>query len=513
MPPCRHPFTDLPGTSRLFGDYLYQFNRVRRFYGSDPAAEASFRTAASSLEYPAPRRRALVEALRAQNGGSPTLDALAAPETFVVATGQQVGLFLGPCYTIYKALTAARLARRLTELGLRCVPVFWLAAEDHDYREVNHCWVFGGGGAPVRIAIQPETAVQQPAGEVVLQSDPSADLQGAISELPHAGEVLALAREAYAPGRTLGGAFRRFLQRLLAPFGLLCLDPLDPAIRELAAPLLARAARQAPRLIGKALERSRELEAAGYHAQVRVEAGRPLMFLLDQGRRLPLRNDASLQGVSAAALSPGALLRPVAQDYILPTVASVMGPAEIAYMAQAGALYEALEQRPPVLAPRASFTLLDSEAAALMDRFGLRLTDLFGPEDALGERIGRDVTPPALRRSLDRTRREIEALTAAQCAGLAGYDPTLAEAMDRSRRKILYQLGKIERKVAREALRRDPSVSAGLARLTRLVYPMGRLQERFYSILPFLALHGFGIIGRAYESIDLVAPDHRLLTL
>src|SRR5947209_14972308 len=131
--------TELPNTSRLFADYLYHHDRVAPFYSVE----------GHRPEFPADRRAALVAALRAQNGDSPALDLLAEPGTVAYVTGQQVGLFSGPAYTIYKALTAVRLAAQSTAEGKPAVPIFWLATEDHDFAEVNHSWSFNSAGQPV----------------------------------------------------------------------------------------------------------------------------------------------------------------------------------------------------------------------------------------------------------------------------------------------------------------------------------------------------------------------------
>jgi bacillithiol biosynthesis cysteine-adding enzyme BshC len=523
MGPRSIPYTDLPAASRLFLDFLYDFDRVRDFYAFAPRESSSYASAAAALQYPLERRAALVDALRKQNGEHASLDLLAHPGTWVVATGQQVGLFTGPAYAIYKALTAARLARQLTEQGLPSVPVFWLASEDHDLDEVNHCWVFDSTHRPLRIEAGGDGHSQEPVGRIPISGSPAEDLRQALRDLPFAGQVMALAEETFVPGRTFGAAFARLLQRLLSSYRLLCLDPLQPEVRELAAPVLGRAVGNAPDLVRLVLERSQVLEAVGYHAQVRVDRESSLLFLLEGGRRLPLlsqdggflcggrRFSASELVDRAADLSPNALLRPVVQDYILPTVASVVGPAEVAYMAQSEVLYRALLDRMPVVVPRASFTLVDRHAARLLGRYGLSLASLFGGEDALRERIARKLIPPLLGRRLEDAAAEANALAERLRADLMSFDPTLAEAMERSRRKILYQLAKIERKVSREALRRNQRAAEEAAYLGRLLYPQKRLQERLYSILPFLAEHGLGLIDTIYENVRLDSPDHQLL--
>src|SRR5580704_14524570 len=120
-------YTELPHTSKLFADFTYHPDRVRSFYPHIPSDPGVFEAIAGEISFPAERRAALVAALRRQNGDNTQLDLLAQEGTVAVVTGQQVGLFSGPAYTIYKALTAVKLARSLAERGIPAVPIFWLA--------------------------------------------------------------------------------------------------------------------------------------------------------------------------------------------------------------------------------------------------------------------------------------------------------------------------------------------------------------------------------------------------
>ena len=234
QPACiRH--TDLPGTSRLFADFAYHFDRVAKFYQHDPYDPESFARAAAQVQYPDERRAAMAAALRAQNGVSESLKRFAQPGTLAVVTGQQVGLFSGPAYTIYKAITAARMARLLTERGIPAVPVFWLATEDHDFVEVNHAWVFGAADEPaaVRVNAPSEFAAKPgPVGRIAIADPPLQELRAALAGLPFTDEVMGIVETAYAPGATMGSGFRALLKTLLAKLDLLYLDPLDPAVRK-----------------------------------------------------------------------------------------------------------------------------------------------------------------------------------------------------------------------------------------------------------------------------------------
>src|SRR5438093_3214195 len=145
--------TELPHATKLFTDLTYHFDRVRAFYSYSPHDPESYAAAARQVHVSPERRAVLVSVLRQQNGPGASLDLLARPDTVAVVTGQQVGLFSGPAYTVYKALTAARLARELTARGIPAVPIFWLATEDHDFAEVNHAWVFDPSRTPVQVRV------------------------------------------------------------------------------------------------------------------------------------------------------------------------------------------------------------------------------------------------------------------------------------------------------------------------------------------------------------------------
>jgi bacillithiol biosynthesis cysteine-adding enzyme BshC len=503
-PAClRH--TELPHTSRLFSDFLYHYHRVERFYTAPP-----------STGYPEDRRPALVAAMREQNDNTAALERLAQPGAVTVVTGQQVGLFTGPAYTLYKALTAARMASELTAHGRTAVPVFWLATEDHDWAEVDHCWVYDARHRPVRLQVNADRNGGVPVGSMLPPQWPVAELRAALADLPFGSDVADLVDSAYRPGRTMGESFRTLLESILRPYGFLFLDPLHPGIREIAAPIMRRALAIGSDLNTVLLQRNRELEAAGYHTQVHVDARTSLFFLLDGGKRLPLRevncSPAELAD-RAADLSPNALLRPVVQDYLMPTAAYVGGPAELAYFAQSQVLYERLLGHMPRLVSRSGFTLIDSRSARLLERYKLQLQDLFHGEEHLRERIASRLVPSGLREQFE----EVAATTAQQLDRLqqsvASFDPTIAAAVAKSRAKMLYQLSKSRAKVARAIFRRDERAGEEAGFLYSTLYPQKHLQERFYSILPFLAQHGPDLTDRLYGQVHMDCPDHILFPL
>ncbi|MBM3793345.1 MAG: bacillithiol biosynthesis cysteine-adding enzyme BshC [Acidobacteria bacterium] len=530
MPAVCLRHTEIPHTSKLFADFVCRFDRLAQFYRHDPWSDEARLAAArdAAAAYPDARRAALVGALREMNGPSASLDLLAKPGTVAVLTGQQVGLFGGPGYTIYKALTAIRHAEALTARGVPAVPVFWLATEDHDFAEVNHAWAFNAQQQPVRFDVTSPAASSgtRPVGDIAIDAYPVAVLRQALAALPFGDDIVAMVEKAYTPSATMGGAFFALLRQLLPDRGLLYLCSQKPAIRELAAPLMREAVEAAPLLSERLLQRSQELESAGYHAQVHFEAKTSLLFALENGERIALRREGGVYvgangtrftsaklAARAAQLSPNALLRPVVQDYLFPTAALIGGPAELAYLAQTEAIYRTLNRPMPVIAPRAGFTLLDARASKLLHRYGLAVPDVFDSLDALQEKIAAYLIPHALRDQLAGARTSVACALDAVLGKVNAFDPTLGASAGRSRDKILYQLQKVEAKTAREAFRRDERARGEASYLHSLLYYDKHLQERFYTILPFLARHGLGLIDDVYENVKLECPDHVILTV
>jgi bacillithiol biosynthesis cysteine-adding enzyme BshC len=399
------------------------------------------------------------------------------------------------------------------------VPVFWLATEDHDFEEVNHAWVFDKDHLPVRVSVDApaeNAGRQRPVGGIAISNAPVDQLAEALAGLPHADEVVAMVRAAYPAGITMGGGFRALLKSLLSSLGLIFLDPLDPAIRKISAPIVQEALIAAPELKAKLLERNRELAAAGYHAQVLIEEKTSLFFLLENGERVPLRRkDSEYADLRdrAAEVSPNALLRPVVQDYLLPTVAYAGGPAELAYMAQSQVIYDRLLGRMPVMLSRSSFTLLEHRAAKLLERCHMTVAQTLVDPETLRARVAHALAPAPVLKSFDDAAQSTKASLAKLRSQLTQFDPTLASALDKSEAKMVYQLDKTRRKIEREALRRDERAASDAEYLGNLLFPHRHMQERFYSILPFVAWHGVDLVDRLYDAAQLDCPDHRVLSI
>ena len=284
------PYTRVPKSSALLTDYLYHFDRVSHFYSGAPFEPASHQSVAGKIAISDDSRRQLASVLTRQNqsfgSGEPTFEnirLLGEPGTVAVVTGQQVGLLTGPVFTLYKALTAVRMARSLNDQGTRAVPVFWLATEDHDLEEVAQAAVFDDEynlvalrDAGVRPAERSSVGVVQLSAEIIPTLEKLESLLPAGD--PRARLMIDL-RECYVPGATWGQAFGRFMAKLFSRWGVILLDPLDVEIHKLAKPVYEHALTHAQDLRRRLLERWAELVRSGHHAQVHVTDDSTLLFL------------------------------------------------------------------------------------------------------------------------------------------------------------------------------------------------------------------------------------------
>jgi bacillithiol biosynthesis cysteine-adding enzyme BshC len=427
-------------------------------------------------------------------------EALARPGTAAVVTGQQAGLFGGPLYTLYKAAAAIVDARALeAETGTPCVPVFWLQDEDHDFDEIASCAVLGADGAlhTVRVEASPGEEGRSIASRTLGPSVLAAldQTQGLLQGLSEAGPAMELLRSCYTPEASPSEAFRRWIEALFAPHGLLVLDPAHPALAEAARPVHLRALEQAEPISALLRQRSQELEQAGFSVQVHVRPGAPLSFFHPDGRDGPryrveprgaeLMLCGPERAVSREAMAQGfcstsALLRPILQDSWLPTAAYVGGPGEIAYFAQLPPLYQAMELPMPMLIPRARLAVVDETSQRLLSQLGLQRAELSEPRERLLARLGRgnEALDLAEIESLQRQAQETLAAFAPRAQAL---DKALARAADKTREGVADSLARLLERAQRTLAQRDAVTIERLDRLLARLLPGGEPQERVHA--------------------------------
>ncbi len=538
-------FADIPGQSELFLRYQSDPLSLQKYYPSairshaDVAARIPEVLNAYSID-----RQVLANILEEQNrkygAGEETLaniELLRRDDTVTVVTGQQAGLFTGPLYTIYKALSAIKMAECLRGRGLNAVPIFWAATEDHDFAEISRAFMLDNGNGPIEFKLdQTDDSKERPVGAIPIAASFAEELLNNLSKLPET-EFTADLRETlskiWAPGRTIGESFSAHIQSLFRKYGLIVVDPLDVRLKSLVAPIYAAAAEHADAIVEALVNRSAELEADGFQPQVLVTPDYfPLFYHTDDGARRSLRrksdgkyraSDTKLEfsreelGKLAlnepARFSPGVMLRPVVQDYLFPTICYFGGGAEIAYFAQNSEVYRILNRPATVILHRQSFTIVEAKQAKTLEKYDLDFKDLFGGfENLLPGIVERFINPSSARLFAD-AEEKINLQLSHLDQELSKIDPTLAMNLATRRRKTLYHIAALQKKFHRVQIERDEVLDRQLRSLFATLLPDGNLQERKLNVGSFTARYGTYFIDWLYDSIDLDERGHRLLYL
>lgn len=527
------PYEQIPHSSKLFLDFLFHHEKVAEFYPRT-ANRSWLAEQARQLNYDPARRARVADVLARQNkgfgGGEATTRALQRfrDGAVVAISGQQVGLYGGPLYSLLKAASAINAAKELEAAGIAAVPVFWLATEDHDLAEINHAYLTEGTQNVVRLASASRGQENAPVGRVVFSEEierVNADAARLLGDSAIADALNA----SYRPGETFGSAYGKLFARIFREHGLVLLDPLDPELHEIAAPIYSAAMDQATEIDAALIARGKRLQALGYHEQVRVTSDSTLLFTLERDERKVIQRanggfivgaqrierEELLRRISERPedFSPNVLLRPVVQDFLLPTVTYFGGPAEVAYFAQGAVVYEKLLGRVTPVLPRLSATLVNQRMQRLLKRYDLKLTDLFHGSDNLAQLLAMRALPEKFHESLDQTTDKLRSAIREMQQSLRSLDPTLVAAAEKAGRKMEHQVGRLRARAARAELRREEYLERDARELTANLFPMKMLQERVLAGVGFLSGADNDLIGRLVEAAKSDCGGHQVINL
>ncbi|MEM9860780.1 MAG: bacillithiol biosynthesis BshC [Myxococcota bacterium] len=475
-----------------------------------------------------PPAAAVLHELERQNPGR--THALAEPGSIAVVTGQQVGLFGGPAYSVHKALTAVFIARALRARGQPATPIFWLQVEDHDLHEVEGAVALDASGAPIDLRPQRSLDVRERISLAHRSVDKAvaasaAKLADVIEAREHGADVAALIRAAYTVGASYADAFRRVLDAATGE-ELLFFDPRTPAVAELLRPLHVQCVERADAL-GQALAAQGEsLRRAGFRVQVPIRPDCTLSFVHPEGAEGPryrlrgfgterelvgggsnLHVDTLMERAmdDPRAFSSSALLRPALQDHLFPRAAYIAGPGEASYFAQLAPIYEELGVARGRLIPRMRARYLSASCRERLSQWNVQgdVADAKSWTSTLAEASAV---------------REEAADLRARLANMVSGDPR-----DRAKASasIEHALSGWVERTDRRLLQRTPDLQRDYQAVLRELQPLGTPQERTLCVADRMAHFGdtlLGALDQAYEplgaaicDIDLPAPgsaDH-----
>ena len=488
------PFDRYPGLAPLFRDFL---QGLPEFFPDPPTIEAAAARGRRLLGTPT---RVPAEAFR---GRLPEAEAmardLAAGRAVAVLAGHQVGLFTGPLFTITKAFDAIRAARQLREAGVAAVPVFWALTDDHDLEEVARTARPGKEGPELIVLEGADRANRRPVGGIPLPEKVNEVLESFRGDArsPEAEEILEAFARRYAPGIPYGEAFIETLFDLVGGEPLLVVDPGSEPLRRAAAEFFLLAAKKEKEVREALRDATTRLVGAGKPVPVAFRPEVFPFFSVAGGERrraedLAAAVDAVERGL--AWPSTDVLTRPVFKSFLMPVAASVLGAAEIAYHAQALALFPVFDLAPPVLLPRSHLVLLGPPERRAAEALGIEASQLLQPP-------GPSPAPPTpevetLSRITGNLQKELDSLE----PRLRETDPTLVGALETAGRKIAYQVEQLVERIRKAAERKDETAVKRRQRLETMLLPGGTPAERLYPPLVPMLAYGRDALAAVHEA-------------
>jgi bacillithiol biosynthesis cysteine-adding enzyme BshC len=539
----RYLFPNYGGISQLFIDYVYNFKNVQRYYAHDFSNFDDLPRLIEIVLKNYKNRKVVVNVLKNQNlphrnpNVDRSLELLSRDNTLAVVTGQQVGLFSGPVYTIYKIITAIKLAYFLSDRfpEFNFVPVFYLESEDHDFLESNNVKILNSKNEIIKIEFNPDLKKENygPVGKVEFGEkidETLKALEDALQETEFKAEVLKLIRFAYSKGSNFAQAFVKFVGGLFKDFDLIFLNPDDVELKKLLIPIFEKEIDEHPKLSELIVDVSAELEER-YHAQIKP---RPLnLFLLYKGGRFPIE-PADEEGIfrlkgarfklsrgelkniletSPHLLSPNVVLRPICQDTLLPTICYVAGPSEIAYFAQLKPAYAYFNVPMPVIFPRISATLIEPKVRKVLEKYGVDVREVFTDFGAVAKKILLSSSDLDIDGFFNVTKARFESMLNEIKEFVAKIDPTLVGAVDNSGSKILYHINSIYEKTISGHQKRNEIISQQIEKLKVNLLPEDELQERVLNITYFLNKYSLGLIEKLFDELEAFDFNHQVVYL
>jgi bacillithiol synthase len=538
------PFDALPGTPRIFCDYVANHEDASAFFMGHFTDMLAWETHLQQLEQRQYPREALYNTLTAQNkrfrAGAAVwnnLESLKRENTYAVVTGQQVGLFTGPLYTVYKALTAVHLAAWLKEQfpGYGFVPVFWMECEDHDFLEINNTGLITAGNDFHRITYaQPAEDDEKnlaPVASITFDERIEATIRELTEQLPateFSEQIAALLANTYQSGVAMHVAFARLFNELYPDAGIIFLDPTDVEIKRLAAPVVVQELETFPTTGEEVIKRSAELDEL-YHAQIKPRAVN--LFMIHKGNRYAIEpgdqgfflkgtrqrfSREDLLGLADSAperFSPNVLLRPIVQDSILPTVSYIAGPSEVAYFAQLQPAYDHFQLPMPVITPRCSITIVERKIEKLFGKYLLPYAAMFMDSDEMFRIATSDKPDEAPELDFSTLSATIHDVLATLPAQARMEHANLGDPADATVRNIQRALATFEEKLSQHRRQKDEVMTRQLTKMQSYLVPEGKPQERQVNVLVLLNRYGRDILPMISDACLPFPAEHRLLML
>lgn len=535
-------FSDIPGHQNLFLDYLYEFENVADFFANDFRNRENylkiFRSISESRQDFASRIPDIISNqyanLNPSGKTAQNIKKLADKKTLAIVTGQQLGILGGPLYTFYKIITAIKLSQFLSERydDYNFVPVFWLEGDDHDFNEVRTIKIIDDNNSLVTVGYKEEIEeddLKQSVGLIKLDNsinDFFTALEKELKETEFKSSLLQQLRNCFQEGRTFKDAFRDLIFNYFDNYGLVIFDPQADEVKQLLKPIFKKEINDFRIHTEQLVHVSATLEEL-YHAQVKVKPVN-LFLRVDEGRHSiePVENEFRLRRKRKSytqeqllevlenepdKFSPNVLLRPICQDYLLPTAFYIAGPSEIAYFAQLKPLYELYNIVEPIIYPRSSLTILENSIAGSLDKFSIGINDVFVDVENVKKRIINSVEQSSVDEMFSDISNQLENSFDQLKEKLFDLDKTIADSSNRYRDKILGTIAELKSKAEKAQQKKYEVTLRQIDRAAVHLFPNSNLQEREINFVYFVNKYGDEFLKRIFDELQINKFEHQVI--
>ncbi|MBU2492601.1 MAG: bacillithiol biosynthesis cysteine-adding enzyme BshC [Bacteroidetes bacterium] len=537
-------FSDLPAHQNIFLDYLYEFEKVEKYFNKNFRDVDEYPVFLSELaNYNRPHRDAVINIIKKQyqnlNASKQTevnLELLASKKTLAVVTGQQLGIFGGPMYTFYKTITAIKLCRSLKEKfeGYNFVPVFWLEGDDHDLDEVSSLNIIDKSNELKVLkygdALE-EGTNKGSVGHIKLTEDIRKFIKEFNDETRDSDfkeDLMNRLNSSYKEGVTFNAAFKNLIFDIFDEYGLIIFNPQEIEIKRILKDIFKNELENFREHTDVLVEKSAELEEE-YHAQVKVKPinlfasekdGRFLIEPVDEnyrlkGKRKTLTKDELFEWLERAPedFSPNVLLRPICQDYLLPTAFYIAGPGEISYFAQVTPLYGFFNIPQPYIYPRGSATIVEKNITNVLEKYNLKYTDLFFDEKELIEKVIGSLSEAKIDDDILEAKNLIEEKIIKIRENFLQIDQTLGDVTDKSLERINQTLDQLMQKAKKAEERNHETAIRQVTKARNLFYPNNNLQERELNFTYIVNKYGIEMLKWILEELAVNKFEHQIIEL
>ena len=537
-------FSDIPGHQNLFLDYLYEFENVAKYYKYNFRDREQYKRIFKSIvDSDNPNRKKLKPILEKQYANisksdktNKNIELLSKDNTLAIVTGQQLGILGGPLYTFYKIITIIKLSNFLNERydDFNFVPVFWLAGDDHDFNEVRAISVIDKDNNIKTVGykeeIDPEEA-KLSIGKIKFDETIEeffSTLNDSLRDTEFKQPLLEELKNYYKTDETFTTAFQKLIHSVFDEYGLVILNPQERDVKELLKPIFKKEITDFREHTEKLVHLSAELEEI-YHAQVKVKPVN-LFFSTEDGRYSiePVENEYKLKRkrksftqeelldlveTEPERFSPNVLLRPICQDYILPTAFYIGGPSEVAYFAQATLLYDFYKIQTPIIYPRSSATLLETNINKILEKYNVAIDDIFFGAEELKKKVIHSLTENRVDDIFAEAENEIELTFDRLREKLFELDKTIADTSKKYRGKIVSALSELKGKAEQAQNQKYEVTLRQLDRACTIIFPAGQLQERTINYTYFIDKYGKEFIDKIFSQLEIDKFEHQIIEI